>query len=199
MLICKHLFSYLAQLHMNESKAVSNPQSNTYLIIVMGVSGSGKSSLGKELADIYGFQYLDGDDFHSDDSRRLMAAGMALTDANRAPWVASIKQVLENSATTKNHMVLAFSGLKQNHRNLLRSAGLRTLVLYLSGDKHTIQARIGQRQNHFMPSALLDSQFASMEDPLNEPDVYLIDVRTDLAQVVAQARQIIDSALLPHT
>lgn len=183
---------------MNKTRTASNPRSDTCLIIVMGVSGSGKSTLGKRLADIYGFQYLDGDDFHSDESRRLMAAGIALTDADRAPWVASIKQALENCAAARAHTVLAFSGLKRSHRNLLRSAGLRTLVLYLDGDKDTIRKRIGQRQNHFMPPALLDSQFASMEIPLNEPDVYLIDVRPDMEQVVSQAREIIDSALLPR-
>lgn len=184
---------------MNEPKTVSNPQSGACLIIVMGVSGSGKSTLCKRLAGIYGFQYLDGDDFHSDDSRRLMASGIALTDADRAPWVASIKQALENCATAGLHTVLAFSGLKRTHRNLLRSAGLRTLVLYLDGDKDTIRARIGQRLDHFMPPALLDSQFASMENPLDEADVYPIDVRQGMEQVVSRAREIIDSALLHRT
>ncbi len=71
-------------------KTVSNPQADTNLIIVMGVSGSGKSTLAKALADIYGYEYLDGDDFHSDESRALMAQGIPLTDAHRAPWVATI-------------------------------------------------------------------------------------------------------------
>ena len=181
---------------MTSIKTVSNPQANTYLIIVMGVAGSGKSTLAKALADIYGYKYLDGDDFHSDESRALMAQGTPLTDAHRAPWVASIKTRLEDNAKQQIHTILAFSGLKQKHRDILRSAGLRTIVLYLIGDKQTIQGRINSRKDHFMAPALLDSQFASMEDPLNEPDVHLVEVWPTLDAVTQAAAKLIDSYLL---
>lgn len=181
---------------MTLNKTVSNPQASTCLIIVMGVSGSGKSTLAKALADTYSYEYLDGDDFHSAESRNLMARGVPLTDAQRAPWVAAIKQRLQNNANHQIHTILAFSGLKQKHREALRSAGLRTIVLYLNGNKDTIQDRINNRKGHFMAPALLDSQFSSMEDPLSEPDVHLIDVWPTLDQVTLLAHNIINKYLL---
>jgi len=177
---------------MNSNKTVSNPNAATFLVIIMGVSGSGKSTLAKALADIYDFEYLDGDNFHSLESRSLMASGIPLTDAHRAPWVAAIKQRLQDNANHITHTVLAFSGLKRKHREELRLAGLKTLFLYLDGDKKIIHDRINNRKGHFMPAALLDSQFASMEDPLNEPDVHLIDVMPGFARVSEQARATID-------
>lgn len=177
---------------MNSNKTVSNPNAATFLVIIMGVSGSGKSTLATALADIYGFQYLDGDDFHSLESRSLMASGTPLTDAHRAPWVASIKQRLQDNANHVTHTVLAFSGLKQKHREQLRLAGLKTLFLYLDGNKEIIQDRINNRKGHFMAPTLLDSQFASMEDPLNEADVHPIDVLPGFARVSEQARAVID-------
>jgi len=179
---------------MTSHTAVSN--SNTHLIIVMGVSGSGKSTLANRLGQIYGYHYIDGDDFHSEASRSLMAQGIALTDAEREPWVATLKTYLQECALQHRHVILAFSGLKRKHRNALRSAGLRTIFVYLNGSKVTIQERINHRKDHFMAPALLDSQFASMEDPLSEPDVHLIDVSEDFEQVVTNAQKIICDYLL---
>ncbi len=184
---------------MTSKKTVSNPLATTNLIIVMGVSGSGKSTLARALADIYHYEYLDGDDFHSDESRALMAQAIPLTDEHRAPWVASIKQRLQSNDTQQIHTILAFSGLKQKHREELRSAGLRTIVLYLNGNKETIEDRISNRKDHFMAPALLDSQFASMEDPMDEIDVYPIEVWPTIDQVVAQASEIIEQHLLANT
>jgi gluconokinase len=181
---------------MTSIKTVSNPQANTYLIIVMGVAGSGKSTLAQALADIYAYEYLDGDDFHSDESRALMAQGTPLTDEHRAPWVAAIKARLQHNAKQQTHTILAFSGLKQKHRDILRSAGLRTLVLYLNGNKETIQDRINNRKDHFMAPALLNSQFASMEDPLNEADVHSIEIWPPLDQVTRTACTLIETHLL---
>ena len=121
-----------------------------------------------------------------------MAEGIPLTDEHRAPWVASIKQRLQDNANQLTHTVLAFSGLKQKHREELRSAGLETIFIYLNADKEIIQDRINNRKGHFMAPALLDSQFASMEDPLKEHDVHLINVWPGFEQVSQQARAIID-------
>jgi len=181
---------------MTPQKTISNPTATTNLIIVMGVSGSGKSTLARALADIYHYQYLDGDDFHSEESRALMAQAIPLTDEHRAPWVAAIKHRLQANATQQIHTILAFSGLKQKHRDELRSAGLRTMVLYLNGNKATIEERISKRTGHFMAPALLESQFASMEEPINETDVYGVDVWSTVAQVVAQSCELIDEYLL---
>ncbi len=181
---------------MTFNTAVSNPKATTNLIIVMGVSGSGKTTLAKALADAYGYEFLDGDDFHSAEARALMAEGVPLTDDHRAPWVATIKKYLQANASQEKHAVLAFSGLKHKHRDILRSAGLRTLVIHLTGNIDTIADRISQRKGHFMAPALLASQFDALETPLNEADVVTLDVSTDFAQVLTQARQVVDEILL---
>ena len=181
---------------MNRPEFTTNPLSTTNLIIVMGVAGSGKSTLAKAIADRYDYEYLDGDDFHSASARALMAEGVPLTDADRAPWADAITQRLKDNATNKTHTVLAFSGLKQKHREQLRGAGLRTVVIHLIGDKSTIQDRINKRKGHFMAPALLESQFSSMEAPIQEPDVYCIEVGTSLENVIQQAQAILRKTLL---
>lgn len=92
---------------------VSNPQSSTRLIIVMGVSGSGKSTLAQALAERNHYMYLEGDDFHSGESKAIMAKGIPLTDVQRAPWVESIKKQLQENNSNGMNTVLAFSGLKE--------------------------------------------------------------------------------------
>ncbi len=183
------------ELHMNYPITVSNPEATTYLIIVMGVSGCGKTTLAQSLAMHYGYTCLDADDFHSPESRDLMAQGIPLTDAQRDPWVAAIKYRLEKSTTTTSHVVLAFSGLKQKHRNKLREAGLRTLFLFLNGTPDAIQSRLNKRQGHFMAPQLLESQFESLENPLLEADVYLVDTQKKMDEVFTQAISIVDNAL----
>lgn len=180
---------------MTSQSAVSNPQSTTNLIIVMGVSGSGKSTLAKALGDMYGYEYLDADDFHSAESRALMAQSIPLTDEHRKPWVAAIKTRLQDNDAKNIHTVLAFSGLKKKHRDELRSAGLRTLFLYLDGSKETIGERLSNRKNHYMPVTLLDSQFASMEDSSTEQDVHNLDVRPPVEQIIQQASSLVDQLL----
>ncbi len=180
---------------MHYSHAISNPDATTNLIIVMGVSGSGKSSVAHALANHYGYEYLDGDDFHSEEARATMAKGIPLTDAMRLPWVIRMRDYFRDAATRNQHSTLAFSGLKSVHRDELRKAGLKTLFIFLHTDKDTIQTRVNKRAGHFMAPTLVDSQFDSLEDPSHEPDVFRIDVRGSLDQVIAQAIGIIDREL----
>lgn len=177
------------------NKTLSNPQATTNLIIVMGVSGCGKSSIAEALAKHYGYTFLDADNFHSAENKALMANGIALTDDNRIPWVAAIRQYLESQADINQHCVLAFSGLKQKHRDELRKAGLRTIVLFLNGKQDLIQGRIEQRAGHFMPAKLLASQFHSLENPEAESDVHSLDISTSMAEVIANAKNIVDKNL----
>jgi gluconokinase len=183
---------------MNTNNAISNPESPTNLIIVMGVSGSGKSTLAKALAENYGYLYLDADDFHSAEARAQMARKIPLTDEQRAPWIAALQQRLQENADTHAHSTLAFSGLKQKHRNQLRNAGLRTIFLFLNSHKGSIQTRLLERKNHFMAPELLDSQFDSLELPEHEPDVYYIDADLGIDQVVIQGKNIVDRILLKN-
>jgi gluconokinase len=186
----------LKDTHMHANNMLSNPEACAHLIIIMGVSGSGKSTLAEILAQHYGYTYLDGDNFHSSESRNLMAQGIALTDVERTPWVAALKQRLESCAASNTHVVLAFSGLKQKHRNELRNAGLRTLFLFLHGNKDIIKTRMNNRQGHFASPQLLDSQFDSLENPLPEKDVYAIDIAQHAEDIIAQAIAVVDNAFV---
>jgi gluconokinase len=183
---------------MIQRLAPSNIHATTYLIVVMGVSGSGKSTLARTLADYYGYCYLDGDDFHSETSRALMASGQPLTDEMRAPWVASICQHLQEKARHQQHCLLAFSGLRKAHRNQLRDAGLKTIFLFLRGDKPTIQDRLNRRTGHFMAPQLLDSQLAALEDPSTETDVIPLDIAAPLTTIADQAIQAINEQYEPE-
>lgn len=177
---------------MSQRLVPSNFNATTHLIVVMGVSGSGKSSLARMLADHYGYCFLDGDDFHSESSRARMASGQPLTDEMRAPWVAAICQHLQERARRQQHCLLAFSGLKKVHRNQLREAGLKTVFVFLRGDKCTIQERLSKRTGHFMAPALLDSQLASLEDPSLETDVIPLEIAAPLPIIADQAVQAIN-------
>lgn len=174
----------------------SNPDANTCLIIVMGVSGSGKSTLAQALANHYGFDYLDGDDFHSQEARDRMAQGLPLDDAMRLPWVMRMRDYFSAPANVGKHATLAFSGLKRAHRNELRNAGRRTLFLFLYSDIATIQHRVDNRAGHFMAPSLVTSQFDSLERPTQEADVVDIDVRAPFKQVLQEAIAVIDQHLL---
>ena len=158
-----------------------------YLIISMGVSGSGKSTVAQMLAQKFNLPFLEADDFHSAENKAHMAAGKALTDEMRAPWIASI---CEKIKTDGKSCVLAYSGLRRAHRQKFRELGFKTLFLYLNGSKELIAKRMSERAGHFMPVSLLDSQFASMEAPLNEPDIIMVSIDDTVPQIVANATQI---------
>src|SRR6188768_14337 len=100
---------------MPSTTSISNPESFTNLIIVMGVSGSGKSSVATAIANHYQYCFLDADDFHSQENKRHMASGQPLTDEMRIPWVNSIKEYLQSANSEQKHCVLAFSGLRKQH------------------------------------------------------------------------------------
>lgn len=174
------------------SVVITNPAATTRLLVIMGVSGSGKTSVATALAQHYGYRYLDADDFHSESSRARMAGGLPLTDAMRAPWVAALQTRLRSEAEQNCDCTLAFSGLKHTHRDKIRAAGLKTLFIFLAGDKLIIGDRLQKRTNHFMAPGLLNSQFESLEDPSRENDVITIDISRPLDEVVTQAITAID-------
>lgn len=178
--------------------ANSDDDSAPSLVIVMGVSGAGKSTVSQALAERCGYVYLDADDFHSAEARAHMAAGKPLTDAMRVPWVEAICQHLRKLAADGTDVVLAFSGLRKAHREPLRQCGYQTRFLFLDGDRETITARLQARTGHFMPSSLLDSQFASLERPCAEPDVRALDITAPLEQLLDQAVRILQSDDVDH-
>jgi gluconokinase len=144
------------------------------LIIVMGVSGCGKTTLAKILSNQLQWRFVEADDYHSIEAKKLMQNGVPLTDSMRLPWIAKICQYLNNNSP--ENTVLAYSGLKKEHRQLFREIGYQTLFVLLHGDFEIIKQRIGQREGHFMPTSLLQSQFDALQIPANEPDSIILDI-----------------------
>ena len=130
----------------------------------MGVSGSGKTTVGTELASRLGVPFHDADDFHLPESVEKMRSGTPLTDADRAPWLRRLAQLIDE---LDEGSVLACSALKKEYREVLNAASQAVRWVYLAGDKEEISARLAGRQGHYMNPDLLDSQFETLEIPDN--------------------------------
>lgn len=157
----------------------------------MGVSGSGKTVIGKKLANELKkstlCEFLDADDFHSKQAKQRMAANLPLDDAMRKPWVAAIVSKLTDLCEKGINVVLAFSGLKFQHRHCLRKLAFNTHFYYLHGDINIIRTRMLARKNHFFKPELLTSQFLAMEKAHQEEnDITIIDVSGELMDVYQQ-------------
>ncbi|PPT48283.1 MULTISPECIES: gluconokinase [Xanthomonas] len=171
-----------------DTAAPATPASASPLaIVVMGVSGSGKTTIAQALAAHYGYRFLDADDYHSVAARAQMAAGQPLTDAMRLPWVELLAATLRDCVQAGESVVLAFSGLRGTHRQLLRRSGIPIRFVFLHAAPHVIAARLSARAGHFMPASLLDSQLQTLELPLDEADVVSVDVDATVAEVVQDA------------
>ena len=136
------------------------------VLIVMGVSGSGKSTVGRLLAERLGCRFEDADGYHPAANVAKMHAGIPLSDADRAPWLAALRALVASSLAANEALVLACSALKQKYRAQLR-VDERVRFIYLHGDEATLAARAAARRDHFMPPGLLPSQFATLEEPHN--------------------------------
>ncbi|MGV7167797.1 gluconokinase [Xanthomonas citri] len=170
-------------------------------IVVMGVSGSGKTTIAQALAAHYRFRFLDADDYHSVAARAQMAAGQPLTDAMRLPWVELLSATLRDCVQAGESVVLAFSGLRSAHRQLLRNSGVPMRFVFLHAAPHVIAARLSNRAGHFMPATLLDSQLQTLELPLDEADVVSVEVDASVPAVVQDAiaqLAAIDPAAVQH-
>jgi gluconokinase len=152
------------------------------ILVMMGVCGCGKSTVGDALAKALGWPFLDADDFHPPANVTKMAGGSPLTDDDRWPWLDRIAGELRAILGRGGHAVLACSALKQAYRERLARAGDVRFV-HLAGDRATIAARLAERKHRYMPSSLLDSQFAALEAPAT---ALVVDVSQDIDRQVAQ-------------
>lgn len=162
-----------------DSATKSNPSLHAALV-VMGVAGCGKSSLGRACADALGWPLLEGDDYHAPESVDKMRAGTPLTDTDREGWLARLGQML---ADRPQGAVLTCSALRQRYRDRLRSArpGLRFAFLEL--DETTARERVAARSGHLFPPSLVASQFATLESPVGESGVLRLDATAPLDQL----------------
>ncbi|UYN89179.1 MAG: gluconokinase [Anaerolineales bacterium] len=152
-------------------------------IVVMGVSGSGKTRIGRALARALGAAFLEGDRFHPAENIAKMRSGQPLTDADRAPWLAALNAALQEHAARGQRAVLACSALKQNYREQLGQGGLPLHFVYLKGTPALIARRVQGRKRHFMPVSLLDSQFDALEEPAN---AIIVDAAQSVGRTVRQ-------------
>jgi gluconokinase len=153
----------------------------------MGVSGSGKSTIGALLAERLGWPFADADGFHPPENVAKMAAGTPLTDADRWPWLDAIAAHIDAARKAGQPVVVACSALRRAYRDRLRAGHGDLLFLHLSGAPEVIAARQAARQGHFMPPSLMASQFATLEDISDEPDALEVSVATEPKKVVNAA------------
>lgn len=139
----------------------------TRFFIVMGVSGSGKTSIGRSLADHLGWDFYDADDFHPPENVAKMASGIPLDDTDRAPWLAALHDLISSSLRNDRPGVLACSALKERYRQQLVNGNEDVQVVYLKGSYDLIWSRMEKRTDHYMKPHMLKSQFEALEEPEN--------------------------------
>jgi gluconokinase len=155
-------------------------------IIVMGVSGSGKTTIAEALARQLRFVCEDGDSYHPKSNVAKMHAGIPLTDDDRWPWLRAIAQAIDRDAFADRPVVIACSALKRAYREILVHGREDVRIVYLKGSRELIERRLALRTGHFMPASLLDSQFATIEEPLPAEHVITVNIDATVDEIVAQ-------------
>ena len=153
----------------------------TRFFIVMGVSGCGKSSVGKSLAEKLGWDFFDADDFHPPVNVKKMADGIPLDDSDRAPWLAALHELISSSLTKNRPGVLACSALKERYRQQLMDGNDDVGLVYLKGSYDLIWSRMIARKEHYMKPHMLQSQFEALEEPIN---ALTIDISMSMQDIV---------------
>jgi gluconokinase len=160
----------------------ANLSSVPQAIIVMGVAGAGKSTVGATLAIALDWPFLDGDDFHPPANIVKMASGQALNDADRTPWLERLHKLIAGSFAEGSSLVLACSALKEEYRQVLSGDLPNIHYVYLKGDLALIDSRLASRQGHYMKPNLLESQFQTLEEP---QDAIVVDASLSLEEKIA--------------
>lgn len=166
----------------NRSWELNEPR----VLLIMGVAGSGKTTVGRALAASLGWRFTDADDFHPPANVAKMSAGSALTDADRAPWLAAVRAHIDSRLDARESTVLACSALKQAYRDTLIDDPGRVKLIYLKGSPELLASRLRTRTDHFAPPALLASQLATLEEPRH---AFTVDVAAAPDVLVAQIRR----------
>jgi gluconokinase len=162
------------------------------VIVLMGVTGSGKTTIGRLLAEKLGWRYYDADDFHPPANIEKMTKGTPLDDGDRLPWLESLRELIRKSLECNENSVLACSALKRSYRDYLLIDDQVKLV-YLKGDHGLIQARLNKRKGHYMDPRLLDSQFDILEEPGRGDQVEITSSPDEIVQTITKRLHLQDS------
>jgi gluconokinase len=152
--------------------------------VVMGVSGSGKTEIGRRLAARLQLEFIEGDAFHPPQNIAKMSAGTPLTDEDRQEWLLLLQQKLRQAALAGKAVVLTCSALKRRYRDLLRAGDPHLLFVYLHGERALLEERMHRRQGHFMPASMLESQLATLEPPQADERFIAVDISGTPEQIV---------------
>jgi gluconokinase len=152
-------------------------------VVLLGVSGSGKTTVGHALVSRLGWLFADGDDFHSVANKAKMAAGMPLTDADREHWLETIGKIMAQARSAGRHQIVACSALKRRYRDVLRGYDPDAVFVYLKVPRAVLEARLKARQGHFFPPALLSDQLSTLEEP-DAAEAITVDASRDVGSVV---------------
>ncbi len=156
------------------------------VVVVMGVSGAGKTAVGERLAGRLGWPFVDADDLHPPGNVRKMKAGVPLTDRDRLPWLREVRDVIADYAVPGRPAVIACSALKGAYRQLLLTGQRDTRLVHLRASREVLERRLRDRRGHFFEPALLDSQLAILEEPT---DALVVDADRELEAVVDQVAE----------
>ncbi|MBV2143217.1 gluconokinase [Falsochrobactrum sp. TDYN1] len=160
-------------------------------MIVMGVSGSGKSTVGEKLAEALELPFLEGDSLHPKANVDKMSSGIPLQDEDRWPW---LDKIGERLTSAENGIIISCSALKKSYRDHLRAASREALIfIFLDGSFEVLHEHMGHRTGHFMPVSMLESQLATLESPVGEPLVFRADVADPIMAIVSQSLEWIRS------
>ena len=160
---------------------------HTGLYVIMGVSGSGKTTIGARFARALDLEFVEGDDMHPAENVRRMAAGIPLTDDDRRPWLLAIAARLRDAQGAGRGLAIACSALRRQYRDVLRTRGVANVrFVFLTGARSLLEERLAARRGHFMPAALLHSQLATLEDPSPEEGAWVCDISQPPEAIVAE-------------
>ena len=166
---------------------------NDWRIVVMGVSGCGKSSVGIALAEALGARFIDGDDLHPAANKAKMSAGIPLDDEDRWPWLDLVSKALAEAAPDgSTGTVIACSALKRSYRERILAGAPNTFFIHLDGSREILQQRLGNRTGHFMPATLLDSQLATLEPLAQDEPGAVIDIDQPISQIIGEAVRVLE-------
>jgi carbohydrate kinase (thermoresistant glucokinase family) len=164
-----------------------------FILVVMGVSGAGKTTLAKGLADALNVPFKEGDTLHPPANVAKMKAGQPLSDEDRAPWLACIKEWIDAELDHGRSGIVTCSALKRAYRDVLRANRPNVVLVYIEGEKSLIRGRLERRQGHFMPASLLASQFATLEPPAASEQPIIVSAADTPRDQVRRATEALDA------